>query len=365
MHNRKGLVPQEDINARLSELNGFFTDNAVPEADRHMFAYYNLQAPEGSVPEWTWDDFDRGIIPANRYANEAADDDRYDLDRLDQLAGMLIPNYLQRAEGLPPVMDSAKFLAEEMAEKLKHGSILLVANHPTIVTPIILGRAAIEALKPGIPDIQKRIYVALGVKPTVFKYDFGEFGTVSPVGMVSAVGNVAITAAVSDSNTQPELKKPQERFRNLFKGNMADVLSRPGNVVVVILNGQTDVPYTKFDANARKIHLPEGGLELFDQPNVWMVNASVYDTLLEGDDITSPVQMYFHPRIRPISQDVMRDANVAQAMLIDPAFDGTRHFAEKQHELDIRLTHRKEMIGSFVKGATSRVVDRFRRGADE
>src|SRR5690606_34927270 len=152
--------------------------------------------------------------------------------------------------------------------------------------------------------IQERIHIALGMKPTVFKYDFGEFGTVSPVGMVSAVGNVALTAAVSDSNTQPELKKPQERFRNLFKGNMADVLARPGNIVVVILNGQTDVSYTKFDANARVIHMPEGGLELFDQPNVWMVNASVYDTLLEGHDISSPVQMYFHPRIRPVSREV-------------------------------------------------------------
>ncbi len=359
MQSHKGLVSPEDINVRASELETFFDEHEVPTADQYMFAYYSLQAPAASVPEWTWNAFDRGIVPFNGYA-AAKGSDQYDIGKLDGLADLLVPNYRKPAEGLPAVLDSAKYLAGEMADKLEHGSILLVANHPTIATPIILGRAAVEALRPGIPDIQERMYIALGMKPTVFKYDFGEFGSASPVGMVSAVGNVAITAAVSDSNTQPELKKPQERFRNLFKGNIADALSRPGNIVVVILNGQTDVPYTKFDANARKIHLPEGGLELFDRPNVWMVNASVYDTLLEGRDISSPVQIYFHPRIREVSRSVLTDANIVQAMLIDPTFDGTRYFAEREDELDIRLSDRREMVGDYLKRAPGKIINKLR-----
>lgn len=350
-------MPPEIITQQAAELTPFFEEHEVPEESREMFAYYLMQAPEGARPEWTWHRFDRGIAPYGSYHSDDTAQN-YDLDKVDFYGKLLIPNYEKRTDGITAVLDATKPLAEDMAEVLERGSLLVVSNHPTIVTPMLTARSVVEALRKGIPDIQERLYITYGVLPTVFEYNFGELGTVSPVGMATAVGNTALTAAVSDSNIQPTLKKAQEPLRNWYKGNVADLLSHPGNIVVVVPNGQRDVRFSSFNPKARKIHHPEGDLEVFEQPGAHMVNIAVFDHLLEDPNkIGSPVQMYPDTRIRRVTKRLLSEANVFQANVLNPTFDGSPYYAERPRAMDMRLGDRARMLKDFAEGKVRGILD--------
>lgn len=339
----------ELVEQHADRLSGFMDLEAVPDEQRLLFAYYNLQAPPNSVPEWTWQFFDRGLAKYGTYS-DLPGDKRFDVEKVDALGELLIPNFSKRSDGLSPLLDAYKPLADEMTERLEAGSLLVTANHPSLVTPILLARSLAEALGPNIPNIEDKLTITYGILPTVFEFDFGELGRVSPVGIATAIGNTAITAAVSDSNLQPELKEQQTVFRDLYKANIEYLLSTPGNIVVVILNGQRDVAFSSFNKRARRINHPEGDLDLFDSRFAYLVNAAIYDTLLSHPvNIGSPVQIIPEMRIRQVTQDVLRSAHEFQAGALKPeTFDGTQYSHEWIGDMKLRIEGRKRAIEEYL-----------------
>src|SRR5690606_1453469 len=121
----------EEHAVRLAD---FMDLERVPIEQRLLFAYYHLQAPSNSVPEWTWNYFDRGLAPHGTYAGLPGDKSM-DLEKVDAIGSLLIPNFRKREAGLAPVLDAYKPLADGIAEKLENGSLLVTSNHPSLVTP--------------------------------------------------------------------------------------------------------------------------------------------------------------------------------------------------------------------------------------
>lgn len=354
MSDRAKPISFERVEQHAEQLVDFIDLEKLPEEQRLLFAYYHLQAPPNSVPEWTWGYFDRGIAKYGTYSG-FSEEKRMDLDKVDALGQLLIPNFTKRQNGLSPVLDVYKPLADDMTEKLATGSLIATANHPSLVTPIIMARSLVEALRPNIPDIQKRLTITYGLLPTVFEYDFREFGidgidTVSPVGIATAIGNTAITAAVSDSNLQPELKEQQVVVRHLYKANIEYLLSTPGNIVVVILNGQRDVSFSSFNKRARRINHPEGDLDVFDSRLANLVNAAIYDTLLtDPGNISSPVQFIPEMRLRPVTKEVLESAHEFQAKALMPeTFDGTQYSYEWLGDMKLRIDGRRRAIEEYI-----------------
>ncbi len=341
------------VEKRAAQLESFFAENDVPMNDRMAFAYYNLQAPLNSLPEWTLPYFDRGILPQGGYGD-------FDLDKVDLFGGLLVPNYAKRAEGLPPLLDAAKPLADTIIEGLKTGSFFVSSNHPTLPTPILLARPIIEAVKDEIPDIQKRIYITYGMLPVMFKFDFG-YAELSPAAFAAGLGNVAVTAAVSDSNMQPHLQGWQSVYRNLYKANISSLLAEPGNIVIAALNGQRDVAFSKFNKKARIIHQPEGDVSGFVQPNAQFINCAEYDRLLDDPtDIGSLVQMYMNPRVEPITEEVLRSSNEWQAVMLRSTFDGASYYHEGVSEMARRLADRRKALESYMASKAGLATDRMR-----
>ena len=330
------------VEQQAYELSAFFESHEVPERDRLPFAYYYGQAPSNALPEWTLGNFDRGILPYDSYPG-------YDLDMVDSLAESLIPNFKKRAYGLPAVLDVVKPVAENITESLEVGSLLASSNHPSMVSPIIVARSIIEAMQPTQPDISERIYITYGMLPAVFKYNLSGI-EVSPIGIAASLGNVAVTAAISDSNMQPELREWQSIYRELYKANIAKLLAEPGNVVVTALNGQRDISFNGgLSRNGRRINQPEGGLDIFTQPNAQFINFAIYDHLLEHPtDIASPVQLYVNPRLRPITEKVLQHSNRWQAEMLDPTFDRAPYYHEGVGEMTRRVADRARTLGSVV-----------------
>lgn len=347
------MSKEQPVESPSFDLGPFFDENGITDHDQAAFEYYFRQTPDGAVPEWTWGMFDRGWAAQGSYPG-------YDLDYADKIGGLLVPNYRQRAHGLRPVLDSMKPYAEDIDEALEAGSLLVTVNHPTLPTPLFPARAIIEALKEKRPDIQERITLTYGVLPTVFRYKFDilnmiegiKSDEVSPVGLATAVGNLALTAAVSDSNLEPTLKEWQTVYRDWYKATIAGKLSVPGNVVVVVLNGQRDVAYTRFNPRARKINQPEGGIDAFIHPNTQLLNCAVFDHLLEDPAMPiSPVQMYVHPKLQPVTGASLRHVNHWQADVLDPTYDGHGYHHEG-------LTDLKDRMAERVSGLRDKILHR-------
>ncbi|CAN5378660.1 hypothetical protein BH10PAT3_BH10PAT3_6500 [soil metagenome] len=332
----------ERVGQTAVKLQPFFDENEVPERDHVPFAYYYSQAPTNATPEWTLDQFDRGIMARGSYEG-------YDLDKVDWYGRLLVPNYSEKSGGLSPVLDAAKPLANSMIEALETGSILASSNHPTIPSPIVTTRSVIEALKPSIPDIQDRIYITYGFLPVTFKYKFGPL-EISPVGFATGMANLAITAAISDSNLHPELQEWQSRYRGLYKANVASKLAERGNIVITALNGQRDVAFGgKFSPKARRINQPEGDLSVFAQRGAKFLNFAIFDHLLEdAGNPGSPVELYANPRLVPVTVDELERSNAWQAVTLDPTYDGSPYYHEGVSEMRRRVADRARVLGGIV-----------------
>lgn len=332
----------ERAEQQAEQLHPFFDEHGVPEQDRLPFAHYNMQAPGNSVPEWTFDRIIRGVVPQGSYEG-------YDLDKVDWYGDLLIPNYRKRAGGLPALLDVAKPLAQDMYDALQTGSIVSSSGHPSLVSPIFPPRAIVEALKDAVPDIQQRSYITYGFMPMTFKYDFGKHGELSPAGIATAIGNLVVTAAVSDSNIQPEIKEWQTPRRELYKATAASTLATVGAVWNAELNGQRDIVYDVTASPARRINHPEGDLSPFVQKNVQFLNFAVYDRLLEDPkNPASLAQLYAAPRLRPATKLVLARSNIWQAETINPTFDGTAYFHEGLGDMKMRLAERRKQMAAFV-----------------
>lgn len=332
---------------RAGTLEAFYADHGVPEDDQLPFAYYNLQAPSNSRPEWTLPYFKEGILAYGGYGD-------FDLDKVDFYGEMLVPNFRRRANGLSPLLDAAKPLTETIIEGLQTGSFLVSSNHPTLPTPILKARAIIEAVKDEVPDIRQRIYITYGMLPVMFAFDFG-VAELSPAAFAAGLGNVMVTAAVSDSNMRPELQSWQNIYRDWYKANVAHLLSQKGNVVVAALNGQRDVAFSSFSPKARMIHQPEGDISTFVQTGAQFINFAVYDRLLEDPmGIASPVEIYANPRVVPITEDELRNSNKWQKEMLRRTFDGSSYYHEGVSELAQRIADRKrELAGLLTRQARS------------
>ena len=341
------------VERRAEALQDFFAENNVPIRDQLPFAYYNLQAPPNSLPEWTLPYFDRGVLPQGGYGD-------FDLEKVDGYGSLLVPNFAKRSHGLAPMLDAAKPLADTIIEGLKTGSFLVSSNHPTLPTPILIARSIIEAVGDEIPDIQKRIYITYGMLPVMFKFDFG-VAELSPAAFAAGLGNVAVTAVVSDSNMQPKMKDWQSEYRNFYKANVASWLASAGNIVILALNGQRDVHFSSFNKKARMIHQPEGELDAFVQAGAQFVNFAVYDKLLEDPvQIGSPVEIYANPRVRPITLEELRSSNKWQKEMLRSTFDGTPYYHEGVSEMAVRLTDRRREIEASITSAAKSVLDRVK-----
>ena len=332
-------LSKQELASLTDEMKPFLEDSGVPEHDHMPFAYYFSQAPEGSVPEYTWGMLDRGMGKQSTYPG-------VDLELVDMVGDTMIPNYRRRVHGLRPVLDVMKPLAEDIDEALKEGSILAFSNHPTIPTPIIHERSFIEAMLPGRPDIQQHTYTVYGLLPTTFRYNLKRFATeLSPTGVSLALGNLLVTAAVSDSNMQPELKEWQTQYRKWFTANLIGLLSVPGNVVFLVASGQRDIHSTMLPKGGRIIHQPEGDTGLYVRPGIKVLNTAFHDHLLEDTDHPgSPVEMYVNPHLQDATKRVIDDLNLWQARTLDTAHDGTRYYEEGFEDLARRMSDRANQL---------------------
>jgi hypothetical protein len=259
---------------------------SIPQKDRDAFEfYYNQTAGENLpvTPEYTWDQFEHhGYAPFAETSGNTLQD-------LDDLGEGLIPNYHERVDTYPAMLDA--FKGRPIEGILHHTELgkaaLINCAHPTLASPLLVARAIIEASS---PDIRERLNIVFGIFPTVFKYDLGG-KAVSPVAIARSEGNVLITAARTPSNdtTDESLQKWQKLQRATFKTVMPQKTKpKPagqlGEIIVLCTTGQR--------VKKGVVLRPDGDLSYLHGQTTW--NVGIHDTLL-GPQLKSPVWMQVDP----------------------------------------------------------------------
>ena len=306
----------------MSEIKeDFFREQDISASEEAAFRFfYNQTVKEGMPvqPEYAWTQFDNGVAHFNHQPT----------DEFDKIASLLVPNYtIESSEehDVYPFVPIEQSLTEGFIRNLDRArqekSTRVIGIHPTLASPLVYARAIGLGYEKYLDtDIRENVYITYGAYPTTMKYDYGEDYIISPTDLGRTVGNVLLTAPKSD-NTKTEDEMVQEWItatRSTFKLRNHDILSEPGNIVIVIPSGRRGVKSSaKVFPLVHKEFLADGSIDyITDYDNDTFVMGVGDSLLVDANNPSSLVHVAAdHIPFNIKSRKDLRDALVRSAML--------------------------------------------------
>jgi hypothetical protein len=305
----------------------FFEEFGVSPSEKAAFNFfYSQTAKEGLpiTPEFAWAQFQDGVAPFNGKT----------LEEFNETATLLVPNYNAESSAINnvyPFTPINQSISEGFIRNLERArvekSARVIGIHPTLASPLVYARAIGMGYERYLDtDIRPKIYITYGAYPTTMRYDYGDKFRISPIELGRTLGNVILTAPKSD-NTLTDNEMVDEWMtatRATFKMRNHDVLTEPGNIVIVIPSGRRgERSKAKINPKYHKEFLPDGSIRyITDYDNDTFV-MGVGDTLLVNkDNPTSLVHVGADSMPFQItSRKSLRDALVRSAMLASTRLD--------------------------------------------
>jgi hypothetical protein len=279
----------ESLNQKYQQELAKITDPIEREA---FGFFYPITKKEGinALPNYSWDQFDDGISPFNGLPIEY-------IDKFVESTN-LVPNFTKASTdrnkliGVVPVSDALKGeFTESLHSSLQESSVRVIGIHPSLASPYIIARSIAAAWEDAYKeDIRPNMYVVTGAYPLTMKYSMrdpmsesGKPVDISPVFIGRSLANLVLTAP-NTVNTETDNRDVQtwiKAKRHVFKLNNLEILSKPGNILIVHPSGRRGQrSEAKNPPYIHKEFMPEGRSSYITKVNVPTYVIGISDNLL-------------------------------------------------------------------------------------
>lgn len=286
-------------------------DSPVDRAAFRFFFEATVREGVDTSPRYTWDQFSGGVAAFNQLPIELADGI--------VMAGNLVPNYTaeltkeNNLRGMVPLLDALKGpFVQSLHEARQDSAVRVMGIHPSMATPFVIARSLVAAYEQSYgEDIRDSVYIVVGAYPTVMDYEVdigrGEKLAVSPVDFGRFLGNLVLTAPKT-ANTETDEEAVQEWMnatRSAFKVHNREILSKPGNILIVHPAGRRGVHSKDAQPPFRHTeYLPDSNLSYITSVDVPNFVVGVDDNLLNSAQSPgSIVHLLGDPRPFRITKD--------------------------------------------------------------
>lgn len=284
-------------------------------------------------PHYSWDQFEDGIAPFNGLP----------VDMIDQFVEdtEIIPNYNRTTSekaglvGRVPMLEALEGdFIKNLHRERQTSAVRAIGIHPSLASPLLFARSIAAAYETefGV-DLRPNLYVVYGAYPLTMQYEFkspseGKTTAASPVDIGRSLANLAITSpATANAQTHDSgAKRWMKRTRQTFKQQNEQILSEPGNVLIIHPSGRRG---QLVEPGLQQEFLPGGRVEYITEVDAPTFVLGVDDRLLvDAHNPASIVNLTADPEPRHLK----RRADLVDAMLHSAAISSTpemRYFIER------------------------------------